>query len=77
MTTADPKLETIERVKAKYAAKLERKAWKLDNETGLKRLADEVCEMGVSEKAGKNGCFGAVVSVLAIVGLIIVKVVVL
>ena len=66
MTTADPKLETIERVKVKYAAKLERKGWSLDNEAGVKRLADAVI---VGEKEQKNSCalFAAGGAVLVIV----------
>ena len=61
MTTADPKLETIERVKAKYAARLERKSWKLDNEAGIHRLADAVI---VGDEVKKNSCFGAAVTIV-------------
>jgi len=59
MTTADPN-----KIKAKYADKLARKSWQLDNSAGLERLAKAVI---VGDEVKKNSCFGAVVSVLAII----------
>ena len=64
MTTADPKLETIERVKSRIKTTLDNQQWTLDNEAGVQRLKNAVI---VGEKERGNGCFSAAVSVLALV----------
>ena len=51
---------STDKLNKKFADKLARNQWKLDNAAGWNRLADEIL---VDEKTQRNGCFSAVVSV--------------
>jgi hypothetical protein len=55
----------LNKINERNAEVLKRKNWTLDNEAGVKRLADAVI---VGDEVKKNSCFGAAVSVLALVG---------
>lgn len=60
MTTADE-------LNNKFKAKLDNQKWQLDNAAGFDRLKDAII---LGDEAKKNSCFGAVVSVVAVVGVL-------